>query len=170
LAGIEQWAEIEKAVILAPRIDRPEGPVVDPKNPNGLTINIDPDSINEKRHPGGAAWLGYAMARANYRNDQFKKDFPDEKEYRHTLKEEDSALTLVATVNRELKTKPKKLDESLRNLLELNDAGMLDCWILINGADQGIAQDYDAYRQQHRQLLHDYLSRFVVHGGVNLAQ
>jgi tetratricopeptide (TPR) repeat protein len=31
--GIQQWAEIEKAVILAPRIDRPAGPVVDPKNP-----------------------------------------------------------------------------------------------------------------------------------------
>ena len=30
--------------------------------------------------------------------------------------------------------------------------------------------DYDAYRQQHRQLLHDYLSRFVVHGGVNPTQ
>jgi hypothetical protein len=55
----------------------------------------------------------------------------------------------------------------LRNLVELNNAGMLDCWILINGADQGIAQDYDAYRHEHRQLLHDYLERFVVHGWVN---
>ena len=63
-----------------------------------------------------------------------------------------------------------KLDESLRNLVELNDAGMLDCWILINGADQGIAQDYAAYRKEHRKLLHDYLDRFVVHGGVASAQ
>jgi hypothetical protein len=54
--------------------------------------------------------------------------------------------------------------------VELNDAGMLDCWILINGADEGIAQDYSAYRKEHRQLLHDYLDRFVVHGGLNPGQ
>jgi hypothetical protein len=62
------------------------------------------------------------------------------------------------------------MDESLRNLLEVSDAGMLDCWILINGADQGIAQDYSAYRDAHRPLLHDYIARLVVHGGVNAAQ
>jgi hypothetical protein len=73
----------------------------------------------------------------------------------------------VAESVKEKKIKPGKLDESLRNLVELSDAGMLDCWILINGADQGIAQDYDAYRKDHRKLLHDYLERFVVHGGPN---
>ncbi len=168
--GIQQWAEIEKAVILAPKIDRPEGPVVDPQSPNGLTINIDSDATDNKKHPGSSAWMIYSIVRAGYRGDEFKKNFPDEKEYRHTLKEEDSALSLVATSVKEKKIKQEKLDESLRNLVELNDAGMLDCWILISGADQGIAQDYDAYRQQHRQLLHHYLSRFVVHGGINLTQ
>jgi tetratricopeptide (TPR) repeat protein len=168
--GIQQWAEIEKAVVLAPKIDRPAAPVVDAKKPNNITINIAPDSIDEKKHPGGAAWLGYPMARANYRNDQFKKDFPGEKDYRHTLKEEDSALSLVVTMIRELKMKPDNLDESLRNLVELSDAGMLDCWILISGSDDGIARDYDAYRKEHRQLLHDYLEKFVVHGGVTPAQ
>jgi hypothetical protein len=44
---------------------------------------------------------------------------------------------------------------------------MLDCWILISGADEGIAKDYDAYRDGHRQLLHDYMERFVVHAGAN---
>jgi hypothetical protein len=165
--GLQQWAQRQKAVVLAPRIQPPSAPVVDPAKPNNITINIAPDSIDEKKHPGGAAWLGYAMARANYRNDEFKKDFPDEKEYRHTLKEEDAGLSLVVSVTKEMKIKPDKLDESLRNLLEVNDAGMLDCWILINGADQGIAQDYDAYRKEHRQLLHDYIDRFVVHGGVD---
>jgi hypothetical protein len=31
-------------------------------------------------------------------------------------------------------------------------------------------QDYEANRDAHRRLLHDYLARFVVHGGVNAAQ
>jgi hypothetical protein len=86
--------------------------------------------------------------------------------YRHTLKEEDAALSAVAGVLKDKKLKLENLDESLRNLLEVSNAGMLDCWILIDGADQGIGQDYAAYRNDHRQLLHDYLARFVVHGGV----
>lgn len=168
--GIEQWAQIEKAVILAPKIDRPAGPKVDPKNPKNITINIDPATIDDKKHEGGAAWMAYSMHRATYRNVEFQKDYPDEKEYRHSLQEEASALDVVATVAKELKIKPGDMDESLRNLIELNDAGMLDCWILISGSDQGIVQDYDAYRKKHRQLLHDYLDRFVVHGGVSPAQ
>jgi tetratricopeptide (TPR) repeat protein len=168
--GIQQWAEREKAVILAPKIERPAGPVVDPKKPNNITINIDPDTTDEKKHPGAIGWLMYSMMRATYNGEPFQKAYPNEKEYRHSLKEEEMALSMVTDSIKEKKIKPEKLDESLRNLVELNDAGMLDCWILISGADQGIAQDYDAYRKQHRQLLHDYLSRFVVHGGVNLTQ
>jgi TolA-binding protein len=168
--GIQQWAEYEKAVILAPKIERPATPAVDPKKPNNIIINIDPDTTDEKKHPGSVGWLMYSMLRATYNGEPFQKAYPNEKEYRHSLKEEEMALSMVTDSIKEKKIKPEKLDESLRNLVELNDAGMLDCWILISGADNGIAQDYDAYRKQHRQLLHDYLSRFVVHGGVNLTQ
>jgi tetratricopeptide (TPR) repeat protein len=167
--GLTQWAQAEKAVLLAPKVDRPSPPIEDPKKPNNITINIDPSSTDDKKHPGSSAWLMYSLIRADYRGDDFKKNFPNEKEYRHTLKEEDSALELVVTVLAEKKIKPDKLDESLRNLVALHQAGMLDCWILISGADQGIAQDYDGYRKEHRQLLHDYLDRFVVHGGINPA-
>ena len=167
--GLQQWAVRQKAVLSSPKIDRPAAPTVDPKNPKNITINIDPDTIDEKKHPGGAAWMGYSMCRANYRGDQFAKAFPNEKEYRHSLKEEDECLTDVLAIVRETKTKTEGMDESLRNLLDVDDAGMLDCWILINGADQGITQDYAAYRDAHRLLLHDYLARFVVHGGVNAA-
>lgn len=168
--GLQQWAQREKAVVLAPKIERPAGPVVDPRKPNNITIHIDPGTTDDKKNPGASAWLMYSMLRASYRGDLFKKDFPGEKVYRRTLKEEDSALSTVVSVLKEKKIAPEKLDESLCNLVELSDAGMLDCWILINGADQGIAQDYDAYRKEHRQLLHDYLERFVVHGGVNLGR
>jgi tetratricopeptide (TPR) repeat protein len=168
--GMRQWAQLEKAVLMAPKIERPAGPVVDPKKPNTINITIDPAMTDEKTHPGGYAWTGYSLARASFRGDEFKKVFPDEKEYRHSLKEEDTALSAVAQIVKDGHIAPEMLDESLRNLVELNDAGMLDCWILINGADNGIAQDYDAYRKEHRQLLHDYLDRFVVHGGVNPAQ
>ena len=147
--GLQQWAVKEKAVLLAPKIDRPAGPVVDPKNSKNITINIDPVATDDKKHPGASAWLMYSLTRASYRGDRFKKEFPEEKEYRHTLKEEDAALSGVVTVLKERKVKLEKLDEGLRNLVEVSDAGMLDCWILINGSDEGIAQDYAAYRSEH---------------------
>jgi hypothetical protein len=168
--GLKQWAQIEKAVLLAPKIERPAAPVADAKNPKNVTINIDADATDDKKHPGASAWLMYSLVRAGYQGDVFKKDFPSEKEYRHSLKEESAALSGVAEGIKNQEVKKADLDESLRNLVDLNDAGMLDCWILISGADRGIAQDYDAYRNAHRQLLHDYLDRFVVHGGVNPAQ
>jgi tetratricopeptide (TPR) repeat protein len=168
--GVRQWAQTVKATIIAPKIDRPAGPITDPKKPNNITINIDPSATDDKTHPGASAWLMYSIVRAGYRGDEFKKNFPEEKEYRHSLKEEDAALSLVAENVAEKKIKPAKLDESLRNLVDLNQAGMLDCWILISAADRGIAQDYDGYRKEHRQLLHDYLDRYVVHGGVNPGQ
>lgn len=168
--GLRQWAQAVNATLVAPKIDRPAAPSTDPNKPNNITINIDPTATDDKTHPGTSAWLMYSIVRAGYRGDEFKKNFPEEKEYRHTLKEEDAALSLVAENVAEKKIKPGKLDESLRNLLDLNQAGMLDCWILISAADRGIAQDYDGYRKEHRQLLHDYLDRFLVHGGVNSGQ
>jgi tetratricopeptide (TPR) repeat protein len=168
--GLQQWAVRQKAVLSSPKIDRPAAPTVDPRNSKNITININPADALDKNNEGSFAWMTYSMKRALYRGDEFKKQFPNEQEYRHSLKEEDDALTTVVTVIREKKLPPDKLDESLRNLLEVSDAGMLDCWILINGADQGITQDYPAYRDAHRQLLHDYIARFVVHGGVNAAQ
>jgi hypothetical protein len=168
--GLRQWAQIEKAMLLAPKIDRPAAPVMDPKNPKNVTINIDPAATDETQHPGGFAWMGYSLARASYRGDRFKKEFPGEKAYRHTLKEENAALSAVAEIVKEGKIKRENLDESLRNLVELHDAGMLECWILISGSDDGIAQNYDAYRKQHRQLLREYLDRYVVHSGVNPAR
>jgi tetratricopeptide (TPR) repeat protein len=164
--GIENWTARQKGVLMPPKIQRPAGPVVDPKNPKNINITLDAGLTDDKKNPGASAWVMYPMVRAGYRGDQFQKDFPNEKEYRHTLKEESEALGGVVLSLKGSKIKPGKLDESLRNLVELNDAGMLDCWILINAADEGIAQDYAAYRKEHRQLLHDYIARFVVHGGV----
>jgi len=164
--GVENWAKAQRAIVMAPKIQRPAAPKVDPKSPNTTNIVLDINTLDEKKNPGGFAWMMYSMIRGTYHGETFQKEFPTEKEYRHSLKEEDAALSVVASTVEETKIKPNKLDESLRNLVELQKAGMLDCWILISGADEGIAQDYSGYRKEHRQLLHDYLDQFVVHGGV----
>lgn len=168
--GLKQWANKQQAALLAPQIERPAPPVRDPKKPNNITINLDPAMIDDKKHPGTSAWMMYSMSRSLFQSETFAKQFPNEKNYRHTLKEEDDALNTVLESLKGQKINPKKLDESLRNLVELGNAGMLDCWILFHAADEGIAQDYPAYRAEHRQLLHDYLARYVVHGGKLSAQ
>jgi hypothetical protein len=165
--GITQWAKIEKVDVKTPTINRPAPPVHDPKNPKNITINVDPKTTEQ---PGGAAWMGYSMVRAQWTAEKFSKEFPNEKEYRHTLREEDEALSSVATIAEEMKTDPAKMDESLHNLVDLKKAGLLDCWILISGADHGITLDYPAYRKEHRQLLHEYLERFVILGGPSARQ
>ena len=56
-----------------------------------------------------------------------------------------------------------KLDPTLKSLIALDKDGMLECWVLLSHADQGIAQDYAAYRATHRELLHAYMDKYVVH-------
>ena len=80
------------------------------------------------------------------------------------MKEEFEALSSVATVAEELSTgkKPEKLSEELTILVKLHRSGLLEPYILFNGADEGISQDYVGFRQVHRDLLTRYLSEVVL--------
>ncbi len=163
--GVKQWAAIENAIVQAPRIDRPTGAIENADDPKNIKVIMDPDFTNEQKQPGSSAWVEYMLTRAHFQTEEFKKEFPNEKEYRHTLAEEHEALSAVAEAVKAKHINQQNLDESLRNLLMLFDAGMLDCWILISNADEGISHDYPAYRKDHRQLLHVYLDKYVVRPG-----
>jgi hypothetical protein len=39
---------------------------------------------------------------------------------------------------------------------------MIEPYVLLNAADEGIAQDYPGYREKNREKLEQYLSEFVV--------
>jgi tetratricopeptide (TPR) repeat protein len=160
---IKKWAKMRNATLQAPKIDRPAAPTVDPKNPDKIVVPMESSRYLGKPQYVVQSWMTYSVFRADYLKERFKKDFPDAKEYRHTLKEESLALQMVVKTAREKNIPDQDMDESLRNLLAVSDAGMLECWILLSGADRGIVQDYEAYRNEHRQLLRDYLDRFVVH-------
>jgi tetratricopeptide (TPR) repeat protein len=128
----------------------------------GGTINIDPSSLGKK--DGSSAWIVYPMERIQWKNEKFAKAHPNEKVYRHSLKEESAALSLVASTAKELSTgkNREKLAPDLAALVNLNQAGLLDAYILMNAADQGIAQDYAQYRKEHRDVLYKYMSEVVV--------
>jgi hypothetical protein len=107
--------------------------------------------------------LVYSMNSALWQGEKFKKQYPNEKVYRHSLAEEVDSIHTMLAVAGETKIKPDKLSTSTKLLMELDKNGMLECWILLDNADQGIAQDYVAYRKDHRDLLAKYIAQYDVH-------
>jgi tetratricopeptide (TPR) repeat protein len=157
--GIQQWAERNKVRFTVPRIQSPNS--VKP-NEKGITLTVDSTALDRK--DGSGAWMIADMSHMLWQSEKFKKEYPNEKEYRHSLKEETERLDLVAEALQQLlKDKEvKKLDPNLSMLLKLKESGLVEAYILISAADQGIAQEYATYRLQHRDKLRQYLDEIVV--------
>lgn len=113
-------------------------------------------------------WQAYRLVGNNWRQgDEFKKRFPEEKEYRHTLAEESEALIAVAKVLQKLQEDKKSAelianDAALSLLLKLHHAGLIESYVLFSLGDAGIARDYAAYRAENRSKLEEYIDKFVV--------
>jgi tetratricopeptide (TPR) repeat protein len=113
-------------------------------------------------------WQAYRLVRNNWRQgDEFKKRFPEEKEYRHTLAEESEALIAVANVLQKLQEDKNSAelitnDAALSLLLKLHHAGLIESYVLFSLGDAGIARDYAAYRTKNRSKLEEYIDKFVV--------
>ncbi|MBA3322083.1 MAG: tetratricopeptide repeat protein [Pyrinomonadaceae bacterium] len=161
-AGLARWAEATKTQLSHPRIDIPTG--VTPLKDNKMTINVSPDALG--KDDGTAAWMAYGIGRAGWAMGKFAKEFPDEKAYRHSLREEAEALALVvSSVKTQTKeNKIKTLDPALARLVKLHDEGLLEAYILFARSDQGIARDYEKYRQANRDKLRRYLIEYVTSG------
>ncbi len=151
------WAEQNKVTLNHPKIEIPTS--VSPMEKNQMTITIDPKS--------SSSWTIYGLSRAAWttnNNARFTKEYPGEKTYRHSLREEAEALRLVAeAASKDLKSgKVKTLDTSLANLVKLNDAGLLEAYILLARPDDGIVHDYATYRKTNRDKLRRYVVEYVV--------
>jgi hypothetical protein len=80
-----------------------------------------------------AAWLAYGMNHARWMNQKFKKEFPKESAYRHSLKEEREGLEMFLEIAGDWKEKDKKaseksLDQSrllIEQLAKIKQAGFL---------------------------------------------
>lgn len=164
--GLTQWADENRITLGHPKIEVPTS--VTPLKDGKMTINLDPKMLDKNNNDDGTAtWMMYGLVRASWATEKFVKEFPQEKSYRHTLREEAEALRAVVESISVQKNdgKVKSLDPSLANLLAINQAGLLEAYILFARPDRGIAQDYPAYRRAHRDKLHRYWAEFVVHEG-----
>ena len=164
-AGLVQWAQRNHVQLAHPQVDIPAN--VSSSAPGQINITMGQSS---KRDDGSDAWMMYSFTRASWmldkngRNEKFNKQYPNEKVYRHSLAEEMDALHLViASVSEQMKAKKiKKLDPSLATLMKLNDAGLLEAYILLARPDEGIARDFAAYRKTNRDKLRRYVVEYVL--------
>jgi tetratricopeptide (TPR) repeat protein len=161
--GLQNWLQRNKVELNILRLK--DGAAVTQKDEKNISITIDDSTFKKKNDPNGLAWMTYGMSRASWQGDQFKKEFPNEPQYRRTLKEESDSLGVMITVLKEQKDYKKKLkdlDPSLQALIKLQEAGFLDPFVLLSRADAGIVQDYPAYRAANREKIRRYLDEFMV--------
>ena len=149
--GITQWAEVTGAKLGHPNVDIPE-------------IKYDssgkPTTVMNERSltPASKAWLAYSLTRVNWNKEKFAKTFTGEKKYRHSLQEEAEAIRSVLKAASE-----QKLSHPHFEILQkLDNEGLLEAYILLAKADEGIAQDHPAYLKNNRAKLRQYgLNYFI---------
>jgi tetratricopeptide (TPR) repeat protein len=157
--GLTQWAGRHKVSLGHPRIEPPNST----RTENGeTTLSIDPQTLNS--NGGSNNWFMYDLTRIAWSKSEFFKNYPEEKTYRHSLKEETAALRMVAeAAAKDLKSgKVKTLESSLDNLVKLNEAGLLEAYVLFARPDDGIVRDYVAYRKDNREKLRRYWREVVI--------
>jgi len=157
--GLTQWATRHKVALGHPKIEPPNST----RTENGkTTLSIDPKTLSS--NDGSNNWLMYDLTRIAWSKADFSKNYPEEKVYRHSLKEETAALRMVAeAAAKDLKSgKVKSLEASLDNLIKLNDAGLLEAFVLFARPDEGIVRDYVAYRRNNREKLRRYWLEIVI--------
>jgi tetratricopeptide (TPR) repeat protein len=154
--GLAQWANANHVQLKAVHINTYT--VMQNAGNDGPVISVDPKSSPDSI----AIWILYSSTRASWRKEEFKKHFPRETVYRHTLAEETEALSISAKFQLNPGVSPDAIDPDLALLKRLADAYMIEPYVLLSAADQGIAQDYVTYRSQNRGHLEDYLSEFIV--------
>jgi len=160
--GLTQWGQRHNVKLGHPRIVPPSSMTTEGSK---TTLNVDPRTLDSQ--DGSNEWLVYDLTRVAWRQADFFKNYPEEKAYRHSLKEEAAALRLVAEAcAKDVKSgKVKTLEPSLDSLVKLNDVGLLEAFILFARSDAGIARDYPAYRTTNRDKLRRYWLEVVIERG-----
>src|SRR5580704_5571298 len=162
--GLSQWAKAQKMFLGSPRIISPNQ--IEDKDKGQTNIIIDPSTLQAgAKKDGSDAWFSYTLFKAVWHGEKFQKEFPAEKEYRHSLPEEvDGFQGVVDQVKAEMKKNQiQQLDPALAALVKLSDEGLLESYVLISRADKGISHDYPAYRDAHREKIRQYITEWIIH-------
>ncbi|HEY0080366.1 MAG TPA: tetratricopeptide repeat protein [Pyrinomonadaceae bacterium] len=161
-AGLVQWARATNTALSHPEIEIPTKVTFDEKG--DAKIDLAANALLSGKDDGSSAWISYGATRTSWRKEKFAKTFPQQKTYRHSLAEEADALRSVVALALADK-KVKNLNPALAKLKKLNDEGLLEAYILLAHADEGIAQDYPLYLKDNRDKLRRYVVEYILTGG-----
>ncbi len=158
LSGLVQWGQATNTRLGHPRFNIPQTSTgADGKEKTTINVSVADD--------GSIAWIGYSAVRSDWKEKKFKAAFPKELTYRHTLQEETEALRSVASMAKSLKGKKTKLSQELETLISLDNEGLLEAYILLAIADNGIAENHFAYLKNNREKLRQYVLKYVIGAG-----
>lgn len=162
-AGFINWGERVNIALAHPKVEFPAN--VNKKNDNTTTITMDPNMLAKGDKDGSSgAWMIYSLTRASWATSEFAKQYPNEKTYRHSLKEEAASIR-AALKELERQKGGATGDQSLQTLKKLDKEGLLEAFILLAMPDAGIATDFAAYRQTNVENLRRYVKQYVLAGG-----
>lgn len=163
-AGFVNWGERVNITLRHPRVEFPAS--VTKKGENQTTIMLDPKMLDKGDKDGSSgAWMIYSFTRASWATSEFAKQYPNEKAYRHSLKEEASAIRAALSELDKQKGGAAAVDQSLQMLKKLDKEGLLEAFILLAMPDAGIAGDFAAYRKSNAAELRRYVKQYVMTGG-----
>jgi len=123
-------------------------------------IVVDQTALTE--NDGSTLWLKFFDTKLAWRRTKFAQVFPGE-EYRVSLRETIEALRAVssAAIAAIKAGSLKKPHHSLLNLIELDESGFLESYVLLLVSEQGISEDYHDYRKQNRALVRKFISQRI---------
>jgi tetratricopeptide (TPR) repeat protein len=163
-AGFVNWGERVNITLGHPRVEFPAS--VAQKGENQTTITLDPKMLDKGDKDGSSsAWMVYSFTRASWSTSEFAKQYPNEKAYRHSLKEEASAIRAALSAMEKQKGGAATADQSLQILKKLEQEGLLEAFILLAMPDAGIAKDFADYRKSNVAELRRYVKQYVLTGG-----
>jgi tetratricopeptide (TPR) repeat protein len=162
--ALARWAKDNKVNLAHPRIVPEE--LDNGRDDQKGAGPVKPPADASEPDDGRSHWHRYAESRAAWAEGRFKRTFPKEAAYRHSLPEETDALRQVASaIAVDVKaSRIKKPHPCFASLIRLADEGLLDAYVLYARPDNGIAQDYATYRATHGGELREYLMRYVAIG------
>lgn len=132
-----------------------------PPGTEGLEeIRLRPELLSST--DGTKYWLKFNEVRERWKNEIFKKTRPNEP-YRDSLGERAAAFKAVAeAASAAIKAgEIKNPHHSITNVIELNNKGLIESYILLLTPTEGVAEDYEAYRKTNRATLRKFLSEYV---------
>ena len=161
-AGFVNWGDKVHVNLAHPRVELPANVA---QKPGEATLTIDPSLFGKDKSGSAAAWVTYGLTRTSWQ-EEFAKQYPKEKTYRHSLKEEAAAMRAALKVLSEQKGgDANKIDPSLQVIKKLEKEGLLEAFILLALPDAGIANDFPAYRKTNVEDLRRYVKLYVMTGG-----